>query len=205
MCLDVEIKNGAFSYGKRKVFENINLKINKGDIIAVVGKNGAGKTTLLKCLAGILDLTSGEIIRNDKETSVFVPALPTAYEYLTGYEYLLFIQSIANGNQGQHRIEELLRLYTLYDEKDKLIKDYSHGMKQKLSLCAALIHEDVDYILLDEPLTGVDKQSQVIIMDNFRRLAKQNKAIILATHQIETLKAVCNRIYYLETGEDEYL
>lgn len=195
---------GKFCYGNSTVFGNVNLKINSGDIIAIVGSNGSGKTTLLKCLANIYELDSGEIVRNERDSVVFVPDVPKAYEYLTGYEYLLFIQSITN-TKNLGRIKEILSEYTLYHEKDKMIKDYSHGMRQKLSLCASLINENVDYILLDEPLTGIDAKSQSVIIENFRKLSRNNKSIILSTHQIDTLKKVCNRIYYLESGEEEYV
>src|SRR5699024_8512563 len=131
--------------------------------------------------------------KNDSR-SVYVPDVPLAYEYLTGYEYLAFIQSIIKDRDSK-KIESTLKLYTLYEERNKLIKNYSHGMKQKLSLCAALLDNDIEYILLDEPLTGVDKQSQSIIIENLKKLSFENKTIILTTNKIVSIQKMYNKIY----------
>lgn len=200
----MEIKQGSFYYNKKKVFEDVNIKTNKGDIIAIVGSNGSGKTTLLKCMANILQLTSGELIIKNDSRSVYVPDVPLAYEYLTGYEYLAFIQSIIKDRDSK-KIESTLKLYTLYEERNKLIKNYSYGMKQKLSLCAALLDNDIEYILLDEPLTGVDKQSQSIIIENLKKLSFENKTIILTTHQIDSLQKVCNKIYCMDSKNEVHI
>lgn len=198
----MQIKEATFSYGNSLIFEKINLELIPGEIVAVVGSNGSGKSTLLKCIAGIYDLDSGDIMKEVEENVVFVPDVPRAYEYLTGFEYLVFIQSVSK-KKDVAKIHSILEDYTLYPNKDKLIKHYSHGMKQKLALCAALINEDIHYLLLDEPLTGIDEKSQKVIIKKFKELASKQCSIIFSTHQIETLREICDKVFYLEDQYEE--
>ncbi|UXO88347.1 MULTISPECIES: ATP-binding cassette domain-containing protein [Bacillus] len=198
----MQVKEASFSYGNSLIFEKINLELKPGEIVAIVGSNGSGKSTLLKCIAGIYELDSGDITKEVEENVVFVPDVPRSYEYLTGFEYLEFIQAVSK-KRDVSKVHGILKDYTLYPNKDKLIKHYSHGMKQKLALCAALINEEIHYLLLDEPLTGIDKKSQKVIIEKFKELTSKQCSIVFSTHQIETLREICDKVFYLEDQYEE--
>ncbi|MEK4965274.1 ABC transporter ATP-binding protein [Weizmannia sp. FSL K6-3076] len=204
----IEAINIKKNFGKKKVLQNISFRINNGTIYGIVGTNGVGKTTLLKIISGMTKPSEGYIkISNNNESSSgnskigFVPDTTALYNYLTGEEYLYFAASILglSKEQSTTMISKLLHDFNLFHSKDQLISNYSNGMKQKISIAAALIsHPDI--LLLDEPLTGVDMISSNIIKDHLKNLCSEGKTVILTTHMLELAHNICHKIGILHEG-----
>lgn len=208
----IEIKNLCKSYSKKEVLKNVNLKINNGDIYAFVGSNGAGKTTTIKAMLGIIPFNSGDILYDNvsvkdepikiKEKLAYIPDNPDIYEYLTGIEYLSFIADMygADGNKKN----ELIKKYATDLELDKNLNDrvssYSHGMKQKLVIIAALIHNP-EVLIMDEPFVGLDPVSTHKLKELMKNLSKEGKIIFFSTHVLDVAEKLCNRIAIIKDGK----
>ena len=207
----IEIKNLCKKYGKKEVLKNINLTINDGDIYAFVGSNGAGKTTTIKSMLGILPFDSGDVlfdgksIKSDaleiKKNLAYIPDNPDIYEHLTGFEYLSFIADVYN--TPSEKKNELIKLYSKELEIDKNLNDkiasYSHGMKQKIVIIAALIH-DPKVIIMDEPFVGLDPVSTHKLKELMKDLTKNGKIIFFSTHVLDVAEKLCNRIAIIKNG-----
>lgn len=209
----LEIRNYSFEYIKgKKVISSLNLYVKEGDIYAFVGKNGAGKTTTIKSIVGINDFDKGEILLDKvsikdeplkyKKMIAYVPDTPILYDYLTGIQYLDFIGDMYEVTEKERidRINKYAKEFELYDALGNLISSYSHGMKQKLVIIGALLHDPKLYVL-DEPFGGLDPKSFIILKKVLKEEAEKGKIIFFSTHVLDVAEKICNRIALLKDGK----
>ena len=209
----LEIKNFSFSYPNgKKAVENLNLEINNGDLFAFIGHNGAGKTTTIKAIAGILDFEDGEILIDGisvkknplecKKMIAYIPDNPDLYESLTGIQYLNFIGDAFKVPKAKR--EELIIKYAtefeLLNNLNQFISSYSHGMKQKLAIISAFIH-DSKLLIMDEPFVGLDPKAAYIVKKNMREFCENGGAIFFSTHVLEVAQKLCNKIAIIKNGK----
>ena len=207
----IEIKNLTKKYVDFPAVSNLNLSIQKGEIFGFIGPNGAGKTTTIKMIGGVLEPTTGSIMiaginmkdhpEKAKSKIGFIPDRPYLYEKLTGMEFLKFVadlygvdSDIFSKKAGQH-----LKMFSLLDWSNELIESYSHGMKQRLIMAAALLH-DPEVIIVDEPMVGLDPVAIMMVKDLFRNLAKQGVTIFMSTHTLKIAEDICDRIGIIHKG-----
>ena len=208
----LRIKNYSKSYDDKLVVKNVNLHVEKGEIYGFIGHNGAGKTTTIKSVAGILDFEKGDIIIDGKSIKedpieckkimAYIPDNPVLYEGLTGIKYLNFIGDIYKVEAS--RRTELIKKYSELFELDKNLGDsissYSHGMKQKLAIISALIHEP-KLLLLDEPFVGLDPKAAHILKQIMREICDQGGCIFFSTHVLEVVEKLCDHVCIIKSGE----
>lgn len=207
----IEIRDLTKKYGDFTAVDHLSLKVEPGEIFGFLGPNGAGKTTTIRILAGLSVPTSGEVRINDvdiandgmaaKRITGYVPDRPYLYEKLTGRELLQFVANLYGRDWGEceGRATELLRYFDLEDWADARIENLSHGMKQKLVIIAALVH-DPQLLIIDEPMVGLDALAQRQVKLLLRRLANERKTVFLTTHTLSVAEAVCDRIAILHRG-----
>ncbi len=197
--------------GSDKGVTDLTLHIAPGDLYAFIGHNGAGKTTTLKCVAGIQGFDSGSVTIGGKDLSTdpmgckaelaYIPDNPDLYEYLTGIQYLNLIADVFAVPAG--RREELIRQYAdafeLTPSLGDLISTYSHGMKQKLAILSALVHQP-RLLLLDEPFVGLDPAAAVLLKDIMRDLCARGGAIFFSTHVLDVAEKLCNKVAIIREG-----
>lgn len=198
-------------YGEKSAVDDISFDVYGGEIFGFLGPNGAGKTTTIKMLVGLLQPTSGTVhvggynVQSQsiqaKAISGYVPDEPNLYAKLTGRELLRFVGDLYNldNRQVERRIDELLKLFDLTAAGDDTIDSYSHGMQQKTSLAAALVH-DPKVLVLDEPTVGLDPKSARLIKDILRQMAERGAAVLLSTHILEIAERMCDRIGIINKG-----
>ena len=199
-------------YGKLAAVNRLNLEIPAGEIFGFLGPNGAGKTTTIRVMMGILKATSGQVLLDGhdvvseaqaaKAIAGFIPDRPFIYEKLTGGEFLRFVGKLHGINSAklEERIAELLEHLELSSWKHELVEGYSHGMKQRLVVCAALIHRP-RILVVDEPMVGMDPRGARTLKDLFRALAQDGVTIFLSTHSIDTAEEICHRIGIIRQGQ----
>ncbi len=197
--------------GSSKGISDLSLHIAPGDLYAFIGHNGAGKTTTLKCVAGIQDFDAGTIqidgvdIRKDplecKKQFAYIPDNPDLYEYLTGIQYLNFIADIFGvpARDREERIKEYGDAFEITASLGDLISTYSHGMKQKLVLISALVHQP-KLLILDEPFVGLDPKATVILKDLMRSICAGGGAIFFSTHVLDVAEKLCNKVAIIRNG-----
>ena len=197
--------------GGSKGVTDLSLHVMPGDICAFIGHNGAGKTTTLKCIAGIHGYDAGEIriggisLHDDplacKQMTAYIPDNPDLYEYLTGIQYLNFIADIFKVPAGERkeRIKRYGDEFEITESFGDLISSYSHGMKQKLAIISALLHEP-RLLVLDEPFVGLDPKASVILKDRMRKLCEGGGAIFFSTHVLEVAEKLCNKVAIIKDG-----
>ena len=197
--------------GSSKGVTDLSLHVMPGDICAFIGHNGAGKTTTLKCIAGIHGYDAGEIriggisLRDDplacKRMTAYIPDNPDLYEYLTGIQYLNFIADIFKVSAGERkeRIKRYGDEFEITESFGDLISSYSHGMKQKLAIISALLHEP-RLLVLDEPFVGLDPKASVVLKDRMRKLCDRGGAIFFSTHVLEVAEKLCNKVAMIKDG-----
>jgi len=207
----IKLERLTRKYGNFSAVDSLNLHVKRGEVFGFIGPNGAGKTTTIKMLGGIIPPTSGSIricgidlLKNPedaKRKTGFIPDRPYLYEKLTGMEFLRFIADLYNVSNDVFLIkaEELLALFSLSDWSSELIESYSHGMKQRLIMAAALLH-DPELFIVDEPLVGLDPAGIKMVRELFRNLAKENKTIFMSTHTLKVAEDVCDRIGIINKG-----
>jgi len=209
----IDIRNVSKSYNKGsvKAVDNLSLRVNKGEIFGFLGPNGAGKTTTIKMIVGLLNPDEGEIFINGadirknaleaKKNIGYVPDNPNLYERLTGTEYLNFMGDVYQVSAGQRRerIEHYLEMFELNDAASDLIKSYSHGMKQKIALTGALIHNPTIWIL-DEPMVGLDPKSAHLLKEQMREHCDKGNTVFFSTHILEVAEKLCDRIGIIHKG-----
>lgn len=191
--------------------DGLNLEVEKGEIFCLVGPNGAGKTTAIKMMTGLLKPTSGKIFINGydievepikaKEVIGYIPDRPFLYEKLTGKEFLLFIAGLF-GREGKvidDRIERLLEFFELKDWRDELIEGYSHGMKQRLIISSALLHNP-EIIIVDEPMVGLDPKGIRLVKRIFKTLASSGVTVFMTTHNLAIAEEIGDRIGIIHEG-----
>lgn len=197
-------------YKKVTAVNDLSFTINDGEIFGLVGPNGAGKTTTLKCLCGVALPTEGLIMIDDynlleneqeaKRLLAFVPETPNPYEILTVYEHMKFISLLYSVPDPDGRIEELLDLFELSQKRDDLVNSLSKGMKQKLTICCALVH-DPKILLLDEPLIGIDPRGARTLKDVLLERAAHGKTVLISSHMLYLVEELCNKILIIDHGK----
>jgi ABC-2 type transport system ATP-binding protein len=207
----IELKDLTKRYNDIMAVDNINLFIPKGEIFGFIGPNGAGKTTTINMLGGILAPTSGTVAicginmeehpEKAKSKIGFIPDRPYLYEKLTGMEFLRFTADLYGVDEDAflRKAREKLEMFSLTDRSDELIESYSHGMKQRLVMAAALLH-DPEVIIVDEPMVGLDPVAINLVKNLFQRLAKQGVTVFMSTHTLKVAEDVCDRIGIIHKG-----
>jgi ABC-2 type transport system ATP-binding protein len=208
----IETRDLIKRYGDKVAVNNVSFNVYGGEVFGFLGPNGAGKTTTIKMIVGLLQSTSGavKVAGYDVQTQPilakaacgYVPDTPNLYAKLTGRELLRFVGDLYNLDRSQvaHRIDELLRMFDLARAADDTVDSYSHGMQQKASLAAALMH-DPRVLVLDEPTVGLDPKSARLIKDILRQLADRGAAVMLSTHILEIAERMCDRIGIINQGQ----
>lgn len=209
----LEIKNFSKTYkkGKRAV-NHLSLTVEAGDIYGFIGHNGAGKSTTIKAVVGVLDFEEGDIqidgnsIRKNplecKRITAYIPDNPDLYEHLTGIQYLNFIGDIFEvpSDVRKERIAKYSGMLEITGNLGDPISSYSHGMKQKVALIAALIHQP-RLMVLDEPFVGLDPKASIVLKDIMREMCRNGSAIFFSTHVLEVAEKLCNKIAIIKDGE----
>lgn len=208
----IEIKNLHKFYGKKEVLKGVNLTVNNGDIYAFVGSNGAGKTTTIKSMLGILPFETGDVLYDGKsikeeplrikEDLAYIPDNPDIYEHLTGLEYLNFIADMyeTEANIKNENIKKYSKLLEIDKKLNDKIGSYSHGMRQKIVIIAALVHNP-NVIIMDEPFVGLDPLSTHTLKDLMKELTKEGKIIFFSTHVLDVAEKLCNKIAIIKDGK----
>lgn len=209
----IEIKNVSKSYIKgKKSIDSLNLEIKDGEIFGFLGPNGAGKTTTIRMITGILDADEGEILidgHNIKKEPVeakkhfgFVPDNPDIFLKLKGIEYLNFLTEIYDVplEERKQKIENLTKKFEIYNELNNTIESYSHGMRQKIVICGALISNPKNWIL-DEPMTGLDPKSSYDLKEMMRKHAASGNAVFFSTHILDVAERLCDRVGIINKGK----
>lgn len=210
----IRLENVEKSYagGKVKAVDNLNMEIENGKVFGFIGPNGAGKTTTIKLLTGILQPDSGSVWLEGismatspleaKRTFGYVPDTFEIYDRLTGMDYLRFLADVYGVGESQRKrhIEKYLSLFELEDAAYQQIRSYSHGMKQKLSVIGALIHEPSIWIL-DEPMTGLDPRSMHILKEEMRAHCESGRIVFFSTHVLDVAERLCDEIGIINHGK----
>ena len=207
----LDIKGLTKCYGEKKAVDDLTLHIAPGTIYGFIGHNGAGKTTTLRSVAGILDFDEGEIligglsIKADpigcKRQFAYIPDNPDLYEYMTGIKYLDFIADVfgVGSEERRERIEKYAALFELTNDLAQPISVYSHGMKQKLAIISAWLHEP-KLVIMDEPFVGLDPKASHILKGMMRELCDNGGAIFFSTHVLEVAEKLCDQVAIIKGG-----
>lgn len=209
----IKLENISKSYVKgKKSVDSLNLEIKDGEIFGFLGPNGAGKTTTIKMITGILNADEGRILVDDKDikkesisakkTIGFVPDTPDIFLKLKGIEYLNFMGDIYEVQKEirKQRIEELTKKFEIYDNLNEEMQGYSHGMRQKIILCGALLNNPKNWIL-DEPMTGLDPKASYDLKEMMRKHAKEGNCVFFSTHVLEVAEKLCDRVGIINKGK----
>ena len=208
----LNIEHLTKTYGDKKAVDDLSLHIASGEIYGFIGHNGAGKTTTLKSIAGILQFDSGEItiggvsVRRDpvacKKQMAYIPDNPDLYEFMTGAKYLNFIADIfgVSAEDRKARIHKYAGMFELTDDLAQPIAAYSHGMKQKLAIISAWMH-DPKLILMDEPFVGLDPKAAHLLKEMMRELCDAGGAIFFSTHVLEVAEKLCDKVAIIKGGK----
>lgn len=200
-------------YKGLRAVDKINLKVGKGMVFGFLGPNGAGKTTTIKMMAGVLAPTEGQIIMNGTDLARepskvkrwvgFIPDRPFVYEKLSGMEFLQFIAGLYRLNDSpslRKKISELFDIFELSHWQQELVGSYSHGMKQRLVMCGALLHEP-KILIVDEPMVGLDPKGARLVKDIFRDQARAGTTVFMSTHSLQVAEEVCDEISIIQAGK----
>lgn len=211
-CIQLDNLHLEYRRGKTKALNGLNLQVDQGSFLGLVGPNGSGKTTLIHILAGLLKQDRGQIrLFNQEILSAsfshrqrmgFVLDQPVYFDRLTCREFLMFAGKMYEipKEELEGKVEELLRFFDLMDAEDKWIETYSKGMKQKVSIAAAIIHEP-DLLILDEPFDGIDATSAEEIKEILLQMNKKGVTIVITSHQLELIEALCTECAILHKGQ----
>ena len=207
----IDLKNLTKTYGAYTAVQRLSLSIGRGEIFGFIGPNGAGKTTTIKMMGGVMAPTEGTITiagidmqaepRKAKRKVGFIPDRPFLYEKLTGLEFMQFTADIYGVPEEQFpdKAAAILALFSLADWSNELIESYSHGMKQRLIMAAALLH-DPEVLIVDEPMVGLDPLAIIMVKNLFKRLASQGVTIFMSTHTLKVAEDICDRIGVIVRG-----
>ncbi|SET65324.1 ABC transporter ATP-binding protein [[Clostridium] polysaccharolyticum] len=199
-------------YGDKKAVDNLNLHIKAGEIYGFIGHNGAGKTTTIKSCCGILGFEQGEISVNGhsmkkepltcKKEIAYIPDNPDLYEYMTAIQYLNFIADVFDvpGNIRKERIEKYAEVFEIKNDLALGISSFSHGMKQKLAIISALVHEP-KLIIMDEPFVGLDPKASHQLKGIMREFCDAGSAIFFSTHVLEVAEKLCDKVAIIKKGK----
>ena len=207
----LNIEHLTKAYGEKKAVDNLSLHIAPGEIYGFIGHNGAGKTTTLKSVVGILQFDAGEItidgisIKENplecKRRFAYIPDNPDLYDYMTGIKYLNFIADIfgVGANERQARIRKYADAFELTDDLAQPIAAYSHGMKQKLAIISAWLHQP-KLILMDEPFVGLDPKASHLLKEMMCQVCDEGGAIFFSTHVLEVAEKLCDKVAIIKSG-----
>ena len=207
----IQLTNLTKWFGDVSAVHQLTLSISRGEIFGFIGPNGAGKTTTLRMMGGVLAPTEGSVIidgipmgerpEEAKRKIGYIPDRPFLYEKLTGMEFLKFTADLygIEGRLFRGKSEELLKQFSLWDWANELIESYSHGMKQRLIISAALLHEP-NVIVVDEPMVGLDPAGIRMVKDLFRNLSERGTTIFMSTHTLAVAEDLCHRIGIIHKG-----
>lgn len=204
----LKVTNLKKRYKNTNAVNGISFSLNKGEIVALTGPNGAGKTTTIKCILGLLRKNDGKIFINGENNSskevkyklAYIPETPDIYPMLTVWEHIKFMAMVYKINGWQEKAEKILSDFDILDKKNELGKNLSKGMKQKLSICCALIHNP-EIFFIDEPLVGLDPKAVRELKDAFKALREEGKTLLISTHMLDTAENLCDRIIVMKKGK----
>ncbi|MGM0945957.1 MAG: ABC transporter ATP-binding protein [Bacteroidota bacterium] len=204
----LQVKNLIKKYGKHLAVDDVSFSLDGGEVVGLLGPNGAGKSTTMKCIVGLLRKTSGEItIGGHDHLSVeakrffsYIPETPYVYDLLTVREHLQFIAQAYGVTDWKEKGEQLLDTYDLIDKADKLGRDLSKGMRQKVSICCALL-PDPKVLFFDEPMIGLDPKAIKNTKRIFANLKEAGKTILVSTHLIDSVETIADRIMIMKDGK----
>jgi ABC-2 type transport system ATP-binding protein len=208
----LELRHVSKSFSGIPAVDDVSFTARAGEVTGYLGPNGSGKSTTMKMITGLIQMSSGEILFNGepiqtdpiayKQRMGYVPEEPHLYAHLTGLEYLTMVGQLRNlpEKRTAERIDGLLRLFYLHSDRHLPISSYSKGMRQKILLSAALMHNP-DLVLLDEPFSGLDVGSALVIRSLIQELAVRGKVVVFSSHELETVERVCSHIVILHRGK----
>ncbi|WP_034447346.1 ABC transporter ATP-binding protein [Butyrivibrio sp. AE2032] len=209
----LEIKNYSKSYGGgKKAADDVSLSVMGGDIFGFIGHNGAGKSTTIRAVVGVLDFTEGEIfidghsVKDEpmacKRVTAYIPDNPDLYENLTGLQYLNFVADVfdISGQEREEKIKKYADTFEITDALGDLISSYSHGMKQKVAIISALIHEP-KLLVLDEPFVGLDPKATFVLKEIMHEMCQKGTAIFFSTHVLDVAEKLCNKVAIIKQGK----
>ena len=208
----LKIENLSKTYGNKKAVDNLSLHIKPGEIYGFIGHNGAGKTTTIKSCCGILQFDEGNIYIDGismkenpikgKENLAYIPDNPDLYEFMTGIQYLNFIADVfgVGAKERTERIHKYADMFELTSDLGQAISEYSHGMKQKLAIISALIHEP-KLIIMDEPFVGLDPKASHLLKELMREMCDKGAAIFFSTHVLEVAEKLCDKVAIIKGGK----
>ena len=208
----LRIENISKSYGNKKAVDGLSLRIHPGEIFGFIGHNGAGKTTTLKAVCGILRFENGDIyVDGDsvktnplacKKKLAYIPDNPDLYAFMKGIQYLQFVADVYQipAEERTARIRELAMAFGLYDDLAESISAYSHGMKQKLAIIAALMHKP-KLLIMDEPFVGLDPKATFTLKEMMREFCRQGNAIFFSTHVLDVAEKLCDKVAIIKNGK----
>ena len=208
----LKIEHLTKEYGEKKAVDDLSLEIESGEIYGFIGHNGAGKTTTLKSVVGILKFDAGEIYIDGesvqaaplacKKKIAYIPDNPDLYEFMSGIKYLNFIADVygVGANQRQEKIRKYVDLFEITADLAQPIAAYSHGMKQKLAIISAWLH-DPKLIIMDEPFVGLDPKAAHILKGMMRELCDEGGAIFFSTHVLEVAEKLCDKVAIIKGGK----
>lgn len=209
----LEIKNYSKVYGdSKKACDDVNLKIESGDIFGFIGHNGAGKSTTIRAVVGVLDFSEGDItidghsVKTEpvecKKITAYIPDNPDLYENLTGIQYLNFMADAYDVSEEERaeRIEKYAKMFEIEDALSDLISSYSHGMKQKVAIIGAVIHNP-RLLVLDEPFVGLDPKAAFTLKNIMKEMCEAGTAVFFSTHVLDVAEKLCNKIAIIKGGK----
>lgn len=209
----IEIKNVTKIYnGEKNAVDNISFTANNGEIFAFIGHNGAGKTTTIKSIVGILDFEEGDILINGKSIKkspieckkqmAYVPDNPDLYENMKAIDFINFICDMYEVSKEvrEENINKYAKMFEMQEKLDDYISSFSHGMKQKIALIAAFVHNP-DVLIMDEPFVGLDPKAVFDIKEVMKDMCKQGKTIFFSTHILEVAEKLCDRVAIIKQGK----
>ena len=208
----LKINHFTKTYGEKKAVDDLSLHIQAGEIYGFIGHNGAGKTTTLKSVAGIMQFDSGEILVDGvsmkadpiacKKKIAYIPDNPDLYDFMTGIQYLNFVGNVFGvpAQERSRRIQELGEAFELTADLTQSIGSYSHGMKQKLAIISAWLHQP-ELILMDEPFVGLDPKAAHILKGMMRQVCDRGGAIFFSTHVLEVAEKLCDKVAIIKGGK----
>jgi ABC-2 type transport system ATP-binding protein len=208
----LELRNVSKRFSGIPAVDNVSFSAQPGEVTGYLGPNGSGKSTTMKMITGLIEMTLGHIwfqgkpIQDDpigyRRRMGYVPEEPYLYTHLSGAEYLIMVSQLRNLSQREsaERTDGLLRLLSLYDDRHASISGYSKGMRQKVLIAAALMHNP-ELIVLDEPFSGLDVGSALVLRSLIQELAVRGKVVLFSSHELDTVERVCSRAVILHRGK----
>ena len=209
----LEIKNYSKSYGGgKKAADDVSLTVMSGDIYGFIGHNGAGKSTTIRAVVGVLDFTEGDIFIDGhsvktesmecKKVTAYIPDNPDLYENLTGIQYLNFISDVFDIDEKtrEEKIKKYADMFEITNALGDQIGSYSHGMKQKIAIISALIHEP-KLLVLDEPFVGLDPKASFTLKEVMKQMCERGTAIFFSTHVLDVAEKLCNKVAIIKQGK----